>query len=168
MKKIKDHYFHKAKREGFVARSVYKLEEIDKKYHLISNGNLVLDLGSSPGSWLQYASFKVGDRGQVHGIDIQEVNITLPNNVKFFRADIFEINTEDLKICGKKVDVILSDMSPKTSGVRYGDAIRSFTLNQRVLKIAKEILRPRGNLLVKAFQGSNLDQLRTDFKKIIY
>ncbi len=61
MKKIKDHYFHKAKRNGYVARSAYKLEEIDKKHRIIRKGNLVLDLGCSPGSWLQYAGRKVGE-----------------------------------------------------------------------------------------------------------
>lgn len=168
MKKVKDYYFHKAKKEGYVARSVYKLEEIDKKHHLISDGNLVLDLGSSPGSWLQYVSAKVGRKGFVYGIDIQGVNIVLPVNVRFFRSDIFKMNLNDLKICGKKIDVILSDMSPKTSGIRSGDADRSFALNQHVLQIAEEILKPRGKLLVKAFQGEKLDKLRIDFKKIFF
>ena len=144
MKKVKDYYFHKAKKEGYVARSVYKLEEIDKKHHLISDGNLVLDLGSSPGSWLQYVSAKVGRKGFVYGIDTQEVNIVLPVNVRFFRSDIFKMNLKDFKICGKMMDVILSDLSPKTSGIRSGDAERSFALNQHVLQIAEEILKPRG------------------------
>ena len=74
MKKIKDHYFHKAKRNGYVARSAYKLEEIDKKYRIIRKGNLVLDLGCSPGSWLQYVSRKVGEEGEVLGVDLKPVN----------------------------------------------------------------------------------------------
>ena len=166
MKKIKDHYFLKAKREGYVARSAYKLEEIDKKHRLLRNGNLVLDLGCSPGSWLQYSSGKIGKRGLVRGIDIDEVKILLPANVNFIRTDIFEINVKDLKISGKMFDVILSDMSPKTTGIRSVDAHRSYALNQHVLKIAEEILKPGGNLLVKAFQGENLNQLRTEFKKL--
>ena len=78
MKKIKDHYFHKAKKDGYAARSVYKIEEIDKKYRIIRTGNKVLDLGCSPGSWLQYASIKVGNSGHVLGVDLQPVKISLP------------------------------------------------------------------------------------------
>ena len=74
MKKIKDHYFYKAKHDGYVARSAYKLEELDKKYRIIRKRNFVLDLGCSPGSWLQYASKKVGKKGRVLGVDLQPVN----------------------------------------------------------------------------------------------
>ena len=107
MKKIKDHYFHKAKKEGYAARSVYKIEEIDKKYRIIRTGNKVLDLGCSPGSWLQYASRKVGNSGQVLGVDLQPVKISLPSHVKVIKADIFEVTDEDLKIKGGQADVIL-------------------------------------------------------------
>ena len=78
MKKIKDHYFHKAKRDGYVARSAYKLEEIDKKNRLLRKGNLVLDLGCSPGSWLQYAAGKVGEKG----IPIDDLNKTQLSGAK--------------------------------------------------------------------------------------
>ena len=98
MKKIKDHYFHKAKKNGYAARSVYKIEEIDKKYRIIRKGNKVLDLGCSPGSWLQYASSKVGNTGQVLGVDLQPVKISLPSHVKVIQADLFEVKNEDFKI----------------------------------------------------------------------
>ncbi|MBC8219577.1 MAG: RlmE family RNA methyltransferase [Proteobacteria bacterium] len=163
MKKIKDHYFHKAKRDGYVARSAYKLEEIDKKNRLLRKGNLVLDLGCSPGSWLQYASSKVGEKGQVLGVDLQEVKLSLPKNVKVLQADIFEMTLKDLEINGGMVDVILSDMSPKTTGIRDTDAQRSFALNQQVLELSCDLLRHHGTLLVKAFQGAPLEQLRREF-----
>ncbi len=163
MKKIKDHYFHKAKREGYVARSAYKLEEIDKKQRLLRNGNLVLDLGCSPGSWLQYASRKVGEKGQVLGVDLQTVNLSLPKNVRVLEADIFDLCAKDLEMNGGMVDVILSDMAPKTTGIRGTDAQRSYALNQQVLLLADELLRPQGSLLVKAFQGAPLEQLRREF-----
>jgi len=107
LKKIKDHYFHKAKRDGYVARSAYKLEEIDKKHRLLRKGNLVLDLGCSPGSWLQYAAGKVGEQGQVLGVDLQTVKLSLPKNVKVLQADIFEMTVKDLEMNGGMVDVIL-------------------------------------------------------------
>ena len=166
MKKIKDHYFHKAKKDGYAARSFYKIEEIDKKYRIIRTGNKVLDLGSSPGSWLQYASIKVGNSGYVLGVDLQPVKISLPSHVKVIKADIFEVPDEDLKIKGGQADVILSDMAPKTSGIRTTDEHRSFELNKKVLYLANDILCPEGSLLVKAFQGKLFDELCSEFKKM--
>ena len=163
MKKIKDQNFHKAKRDGYVARSAYKLEEIDKKNRLLRNGNLVLDLGCSPGSWLQYAAGKVGEKGEVLGVDLQSVTLLLPKNVKVMQADIFEMTVKDLEINGGMVDVILSDMAPNTTGIRDTDAQRSFALNQQVLWLSGELLRPQGSLLVKGFQGAPLEKLRREF-----
>ena len=166
MKKIKDYYFHKAKKDGYAARSVYKIEEIDKKYRIIRTGYKVLDLGCSPGSWLQYASRKVGNSGQVLGVDLQTIKISLPSHVKVIRADIFEVTNEDLKIKGGQVDVILSDMAPKISGIRTTDEYRSFELNKKVLYLANDILCQEGSLLVKAFQGKLCDELCYEFKKM--
>ena len=166
MKKIKDYYFHKAKKDGYAARSVYKIEEIDKKYRIIRTGYKVLDLGCSPGSWLQYASIKVGNSGHVLGVDLQPVKISLPSHVKVIQADIFEVTDENLKIKGGKADVILSDMAPKTSGIRTTDVHRSFELNKKVLYLANDILCPGGSLLVKAFQGKLFDELCYEFKKM--
>jgi len=163
LKKIKDHYFHKAKRDGYVARSAYKLEEIDKKHRLLRKGNLVLDLGCSPGSWLQYAAGKVGEQGQVLGVDLQTVKLSLPKNVKVLQADIFEMTVKDFEMNGGMVDVVLSDMAPKTTGIRDTDAQRSYALNQQVLELSGDLLRPHGTLLVKAFQGAPLEQLRREF-----
>ena len=163
MKKIKDHYFHKAKLDGYVARSAYKLEEIDKKNRLLRKGYFVLDLGCSPGSWLQYAAGKVGEKGQVLGVDLQAVKLSLPKNVKVLKADIFEMTVKDLEINGCMVDVILSDMAPKTTGIRGTDAQRSFALNQQVIVLSRDILRPHGTLLLKAFQGAPLEELRREF-----
>jgi 23S rRNA (uridine2552-2'-O)-methyltransferase len=163
LKKIKDHYFHKAKRDGYVARSAYKLEEIDKKHRLLRKGNLVLDLGCSPGSWLQYAAGKVGEQGQVLGVDLQTVKLSLPKNVKVLQADIFEMTVKDFEMNGGMVDVVLSDMAPKTTGIRDTDAQRSYALNQQVFELSGDLLRPHGTLLVKAFQGAPLEQLRREF-----
>ena len=163
MKKIKDHYFYKAKHDGYVARSAYKLEELDKKYRIIRKGNFVLDLGCSPGSWLQYASKKVGKKGRVLGVDLQPVIHSLPIHVKVLEADIFDLTEKDLEMDGGLVDVFLSDMAPKTTGIRATDVQHSFTLNQQVLSLAIELLRPQGTLLVKAFQGAPLEGLRSAF-----
>ena len=166
MKKIKDYYYYKAKKDGYVARSAYKIEEIDKKYRIFRTGNKVLDLGCSPGSWLQYASKKVGNTGQVLGVDLQPVKISLPPHVKVIQADIFEITNEDLKIKGGQADVIMSDMAPKTSGIRSTDAHRSFELNKKVLYLANDLLCSEGTLLVKAFQGILHEELCSEFRKM--
>ena len=163
MKKIKDHYFHKAKLSGYVARSAYKLAEIDKKFHIIRKGNFVLDLGCSPGSWLQYASKKVGEKGLVLGVDLQPVKHLFPAHVKVLQADIFDLTAKDLEMRGRLVDVFLSDMSPKTTGIRSADAQRSFALNQKVLLLAIELLRSQGTLMAKSFQGAPLADLRSAF-----
>ncbi len=166
MKKIKDHYFHKAKKEGYAARSFYKIEEIDKKNRILGLGNKVLDLGCSPGSWLQYASRKVGSSGHVLGVDLQPVKISLPSHVIVIKGDIFDLTYEDLKIKGGQADVILSDMAPKTSGIRTTDANRSYELNKKVLNLANDALCPEGLLLLKAFQGVLLDELYSEFRKM--
>ena len=163
LKKIKDYYFRKAKSDGYVARSVYKLEEIDKKHSLLNRGDHVLDLGCSPGSWLQYTAEKVGEKGQVLGIDLQGVKLSLPKNVKVLQADIFDMKVQDLEINGSMIDVILSDMAPKTTGIRDADARRSYALNQKVLELSVSLLRSQGALLVKAFQGELIEQLRREF-----
>ncbi len=166
MKKIKDHYFYKAKDAGYVARSIYKLEEIDKKHRIISNGDIVIDFGCSPGSWLQYTSKKVGNKGFVLGVDLESVSISLPENVKVLKLDIFEVNTKVIEMNCNAVDVILSDMAPKTTGIRSVDSQRSLDLNLRVLQLAEEFLKPNGNILVKAFQGSKIDLLIHNYKKV--
>ena len=166
MKKIKDHYFYKAKSEGYVARSIYKLEEIDKKFHLISKGNFVLDFGCSPGSWIQYVSKKIGKKGFVLGLDIKPVSISLTENIKVLEIDAFETDVDSIKDISKFFDVILSDMSPKTTGIRSVDAQRSFDLNLQVLRISVELLSPNGAILLKCFQGEPFEKLLKGFKQL--
>ena len=100
------------------------------------------------------------------GVDLQPIKISLPSHVKVIQADIFELTDEDLKINGGKADVILSDMAPKTSGIRTTDVRRSFELNKKVLNLANDILCPEGSLLVKAFQSKLLDELCSEFRKM--
>jgi len=167
MKKVQDHYFHKAKKEGYVARSAYKLEEIDKKHRILKRGNRVLDLGCAPGSWLQYISKKVGNSGNVWGIDLQRITISLPEQVIVRQGDIFDLqDNEDL--WSTAFDVIVSDMAPKTTGIRSVDSQRSMNLNEHVLHLAAQHLSPHGSLLVKAFQGEHFSELHTLFKNAFH
>jgi 23S rRNA (uridine2552-2'-O)-methyltransferase len=169
MKKVQDPYFHKAKREGFAARSIYKLEQIDKKRRLLKNGMRVLDLGAAPGSWMQYAAARVGPGGRVVGVDLQPVTVSLPDHASAIEADVFSLTVESLaaEFCsqesGALFDLLLSDMAPKTTGIPSADAARSAELVLRCLELSEGLLAPGGALLAKIFQGSRLDEVRKAF-----
>lgn len=153
--KVKDHFFKKAKKENFLARSVYKLEEIDVKYKVLSKGNFVVDLGYHPGSWIQYTGQKIGPSGKVVGIDIRDINhkLLINENVSLFQKDIFEVKSlEDLGV-ERPFDVVLSDMAPNTTGIRSVDQDRSLNLVEMVFAHLPVFLRPGGNLIIKVFDG---------------
>ena len=163
----KDHYFNKAKKENFAARSVFKLEEIDKRYHLFKPGQLVLDLGASPGSWSQYASQKVGDKGRVLGVDLSPVTVSLPN-ATFIQADLYDLKLEDIfKEHGfhPPFDLVISDMAPKTTGIRSVDQDRSTALCELALDVARRFLKPKGHFVCKLFHNDQFTNLRDEIKK---
>lgn len=155
--KVKDHYFKKAKKDNFYARSVYKLEEIDKKYKIIAKGNQVLDLGYHPGSWIQYSSKTVGKSGSVVGIDIRPLNegLSILENVSVFEKDAFTVmGPQDLGV-NEKFDVVLSDMAPNTTGIKDVDQIRSLELVEKVFGTLPTLLKPGGNVVVKIFDSND-------------
>jgi 23S rRNA (uridine2552-2'-O)-methyltransferase len=165
--KVKDHYFKKAKKENFAARSVFKLEEIDQRFRLFKSGQDVLDLGASPGSWSQYASQKVGNKGRVLGIDLSSVTVSLPN-AKFIQADLRDLNLEEVvKGHGfeKPFDLVLSDMAPKTTGIRITDQARSMELCELALDVAQRFLKPGGHFVCKLFHSDDFNKLRDQIKK---
>jgi 23S rRNA (uridine2552-2'-O)-methyltransferase len=163
MKKVQDHYFQKAKREGYAARSAYKLEEIDRRQRLLRRGQRVLDLGCAPGSWLQYAAERVGAEGRVLGVDLQPVTARLPPQARAMEADAFQVAPEALLEDGMLFDGVLSDLAPKTTGIPSADAARSAELVLRALELARRTVKPGGFLLAKAFQGARLAELRAAF-----
>lgn len=161
--KVKDHYFEKAKKENFFARSVYKLEEIDEKYKVLRPGMQVVDFGYHPGSWIQYTSRVIGDEGLVVGIDVRDVNKKLSGikNVRVYQKDIFDIH--DLAHLGVEgqFDVVLSDMAPNTTGIRSLDQDRSLALVESVFGLLPRFLKPGGNFVIKVFDS----QFAQDFLK---
>lgn len=153
--KVKDHYFKKAKKDNFLARSVYKLEEIDAKYKVLAKGDVVVDFGYHPGSWIQYTSRKVGEKGSVIGIDIKPVNKKLSplKNVTLFEKSIFDVDVlEDLNVEGL-FDTVLSDMAPNTTGIKSVDQDRSLNLIEEVFHLLPKFLKPGGNLVIKIFDS---------------
>ena len=156
-KQWQDHLTRRAKKENFPARSIYKLKEIQRKYNLIERGDIVLDLGCSPGSWLLYAANLAGGNGQVVGLDIQPVNIKLPSNAQIYTADVLSVDDAWLESFGFKFNVVLSDMAPSTTGNKTVDAARSFNLCQAALGIAKRVLIADGKFVCKIFQGQDFN-----------
>lgn len=161
----KDYFYNKAKDENYPARSVYKLEDIDKKYNLVRVGDKILDLGCSPGSWMKYCSKKVGNNGLVVGIDIKDIGAEFDQNVIFFKEDIFQLKIEKLKETTDCFDIVLSDMAPNTTGTRWVDQARSLDLVQQAFAIAQEFLKPAGDMVCKIFQGPDVKQLTETMRK---
>jgi len=164
MKKKEDFYKRKAKEEGYPSRSVYKLEEIDKKYNLIEKGDNVLDLGCAPGSWLLYISEKIGNNGKVFGIDIDDIKIKKRNNILFIKKDVRKINKSFLANLNKKFQVVVSDLAPLTSGIKILDCQRSFELSRKAFEIAKLVLETGGNFLCKIFESQLVDDFFKEIK----
>ena len=143
---MKDFYTRKSREEGYYARSVYKLKQIDKRYNILRKNDKVLDLGCSPGGWVQAALEIVGKKGFVVGVDINNIKKIKDLNFKFIREDI-----ETAKIEGI-FNTILSDMAPKTTGDKALDHERSYSLAMSALKLCDTNLREKGNFLCKIFQ----------------
>lgn len=154
-----DRFHRQAKREGFLARAVYKLSEIDEKLKLFSPGDRVLDLGCAPGSWLQYARQEVGPEGILVGLDRGPLQHA-PPGARIVVGDVMAIEPAVLRGDLTAFDVVLSDMAPDTSGIRSLDQARSEALFERALELALALLAPGGHFVGKLFQGP-------DFKKLI-
>lgn len=168
----KDYYYKKAKKEGKPSRAAYKIEQIQKKLKLINKGDIVIDLGCSPGGWLKEISKMVGTSGTVIGIDVEALRVEIPKNGAFILGDIMNsdaINQICLRLT-RNADVIVSDMAPNLSGISFSDAYRSYELASRALEICRGILKEEGNFIVKVFPGKELSEfkkmLQRTFKKV--
>ncbi len=160
-----DHYTRRAKRENFPARSVYKLQEMQRRYNLIRKGDRVLDLGCFPGSWLLYAAKLTTASGRVVGIDLKPVTEKLPAQVTVFEGDVTTWTDGLAEQVGGNYHVVLSDMAPATTGQKDVDAARSHRLCRTALQFADELLRPGGNFACKIFQGSEFAEFSNAVKK---
>ena len=164
----RDYYYRLAKEEGYRARSAYKLLQINEKFHIIKKGNSVVDLGAAPGGWLQVAQ-KLSD-GKIVGIDLEAIE-PVPGTVTF-RADITQESTVELvkNALEGDADVVISDAAPNLTGAWDMDHAVSIDLARSALKMAKALLRPRGNFLVKVFQGDMfvdfLNEVRKEFASV--
>ena len=168
--KWKDHYTDRAREERWLARSVYKIEEIDKKHHIICKGWRVLDLGCYPGSWSQYSIKKVGTKGQVVGLDLTKPEGFSAPNFRFIEADILTLDIEWLAQEIGPMHAVISDLAPKVTGIKVADTSRSMALAKRALEIAVAVLIKNGHFLCKVFEGEDLrafkDRISSYFKQM--
>ncbi len=164
----RDHYSRKARRENYPARSVYKLEEMDRRVRLLRRGDTVLDLGASPGSWTLYAADKVGAKGKVVAIDRAALAVGVPAHVESIEADALTYPIDELSSLGGEAgfDAVISDMAPRTSGHRFVDQSRSYELFSRALEIGAIVLRPGGRFVGKIFQGEDFETARARVREL--
>ncbi len=160
-----DHYTDKAKKAGFPARSVFKLDEIDHRAKLLKGGMRVLDLGACPGSWSMYAAQKITASGKLLAVDLNELRCALPPHATFIQGDALSLDNEQLAMHAP-YDVVLSDMAPNTTGSRLGDQTRCFELFMRALAVAEEMLKPGGSFVGKIFMGEDFPLAKKEVKRL--
>jgi 23S rRNA (uridine2552-2'-O)-methyltransferase len=161
-----DHYTRRAHKEGYPARSVYKLQEAQDRFGLLRPGDVVLDVGAAPGSWSAYAC-QIVKGGRVAAVDLNPLNLTTtPPNLEFRQGDIFSDEVQRWLAERGPFDAILSDAAPSTTGNRTVDTARSSALVEAVLALADTHLKAGGNLIVKVFQGGDEQAHLAQFRAI--
>lgn len=150
-----DKFTKRALEEGYLARSIFKIRNIQNRYHVIKKGNYVLDLGAAPGSWSQYV-LEIG--AHVDAVDVYKVKYG-----NWIKTDVLEDSIFDK--LERKYDVVLSDLAPRTTGIKHLDVERSIGLSQRALEIAKAKLKKRGNFVCKVFQGEDFKLFFEEMKE---
>ncbi len=169
---VKDEFVKRARKEGARSRAAYKLEEIDRRDHLLRPGMTVVDLGAAPGGWTQYVQGRVGASGRVIALDILPMEPV--DGVEFIEGDFTEQPVLDSLIQhlrGQLPDLVISDMAPNISGVIAVDQAKSMGLAELALDFVHKTLKPGGAMLVKTFQGEGFNefyaQMRRNFEKIV-
>jgi len=168
---FKDPYVKQAQTEGRRSRALFKLKQIDEKYHLIKKGDCVVDLGAAPGGWSEYAAPHLGPSGTLIALDVLPMNSLA--GVTFIQGDFTEdaVMQQLVAVLGdKKANLVLSDMAPNMSGIKDVDQSRSVYLAELALEVAARILAPGGHFLVKLFHGAGFDAyvkaIRQQFEKV--
>ncbi|MFZ6640305.1 RlmE family RNA methyltransferase [Undibacterium sp. TC4M20W] len=168
---INDPYVKLAQKEGYRARAVYKLKEIDESEKLIRPGQIIVDLGATPGSWSQYVRNKLagkeggGITGEIFALDLLPMDPIA--DVQFIQGDFREdevLDQLESKLLGRKVDLVLSDMAPNLSGNSTVDSARVEYIIELAVTFSKAHLKPGGALLVKCFHGPSYNNIFTLFK----
>lgn len=167
VERSRDHYHKMAKSLGLRSRAAFKLLEIIKKFGVLKKGDVVLDVGAYPGGWLQVASKVVGSKGLVIGIDLKPIKEIGASNVRTIVGDVCDMDLYEklVSVMPRKFDVILSDASPKLTGVWSIDIARHIHIVDCVLKLANRLLKKGGTAVIKAFQGEGLNELLINLRR---
>jgi len=158
---VHDPWVQRAQAEGWRARAVFKLIEIDEKAKLLKPGMTVVDLGAAPGSWCQYAVRRIQPGGRLIALDLLEMDGVA--GVEFIQGDFREdevLARLEQTLAGRPIDLVLSDMAPNMTGIAVSDQARVMYLTELALEFARAHLKPGGDMLVKVFQGTGFMQLR--------
>ena len=162
----KDVFVKQAQQSHYRSRAVYKLLEINRKDKLFTAGQTIIDLGAAPGSWSQYASEQLGQKGKIIAVD--SLSMDPIDNVLFIQGDFTEESTCNnvmQALQGRSVDLVISDMAPNLSGIKTTDQARSMYLAELVKDLACQVLKPGGRLLTKVFEGEGVDSYRQDLRE---
>ncbi len=169
---INDPYVKLAQKEGYRARAAYKLKEIDESEHLIQPGQIIVDLGSTPGSWSQYARNKLAGKsgGGIHGtiIGLDMLPMEPIADVHFILGDFREeesVRQLEQVLAGRKVDLVLSDMAPNLSGIAITDSARVEHIIELAIEFSRAHMKPTGALLVKCFNGTGFNEILENFRR---
>lgn len=162
-----EEYYKKAKKQEYRSRASFKLLQLNRKFKIIKKGDSVVDLGAAPGGWSQVALEAVGDEGLVVAVDLNRIPPFTENNFWSIKGDFTQEDTleEIQRTLQGKTQIIISDASPKLSGIKDLDQLRSIDLAQSVLQISDNILKYKGNMIMKVFQGEGYPELLKDVKK---
>lgn len=169
---VSDEFVKRAQRDGYRARSAYKLIEIDDKDHLIKPGMTVVDLGAAPGSWSQVALQRMKNNGRVIALDLLEMPPIA--GVEFIQGDFCDepvLQQLEKLLADKPIDLVIADMAPNISGISIVDQSKAAHLTELALEFSIEWLKPGGHFLVKVFAGSGFDEIvttmRAHFEKVV-
>jgi len=166
-----DKYYRLARRMGEPSRAYFKLLQLDKKHHFLSQAKRVIDLGSAPGGWLSYVLERVGSDGKVVAVDIQELRVRSSPNLVFIMKDVFEVCPQELlEELGGRPDVVLSDLAPRFTGIRSVDVARQSGLVEKALELATQTLVEKGWFVTKLFMSPEamelVGRLKREFRAV--
>ena len=164
---VNDPYVQRAKAEGYRSRASFKLMEIDDKDHLIRSGEVVVDLGATPGGWSQVAAKRIKGKGRVIALDLLEMDPL--HGVEFIQGDFREedvLKSLETSLAGEKVGLVLSDMAPNMSGILLSDQARVMHLAELGLEFSRNWLKPEGAFLVKVFQGYGYEDFVREMRQV--
>ena len=158
-----DRFTREAKAQGYAARSVFKLSEVQRRHPILRPGQRVVDLGCFPGSWSKYVLEQVGRKGVVVGVDFQAPEL---EGGRWIARSVMEVSPQELvEALGGRADVVLSDMAPNTTGVALADHARQMELARRALEVAEAVLVPGGTLFLKVFDGEEVPDFQAALRR---